>query len=56
MERRVYRLRECGYDRGVDSGPACFGVTVVAADLDDFLDALLAAVAAFAVNGSIINL
>ncbi|MET7400309.1 cyclase family protein [Dactylosporangium sp. NPDC005572] len=42
----VYRLRECGYEQGVYSSYAGFGVTVVAEDLDDFLDLLLAAVAA----------
>lgn len=52
----VYRLRECGYEQGIYSGSADVGVTVVAEDLDDFLDALLAAVAAFAVNGSITDL
>ncbi|MEV2237998.1 hypothetical protein [Micromonospora sp. NPDC049891] len=52
----VYRLRECGYEQGIYSGSADFGVTVVAEDLDDFLDALLAAVATFAANGSITDL
>lgn len=52
----VYRLRECGYEQGVYSGSTDFGVTVVAEDLDDFLDVLLAAVAAFTVNGSVTDL
>ncbi|MFG3604653.1 hypothetical protein [Micromonospora chersina] len=52
----VYRLRECGYEQGIYSGSADFGVTVVAEDLDGFLDALLAVVAAFAVNGRITDL
>ncbi|WP_220039597.1 hypothetical protein, partial [Micromonospora endophytica] len=33
-----------------------YGVTVVSKNLDDFLNRLLAAVAAFAVNGSITDL
>jgi hypothetical protein len=52
----VYRLRECGYEQGVHSGSAGFGVTVVAEGLDAFLDASLAAVAAFAVHGEITDL
>ncbi|MFC5005439.1 SMI1/KNR4 family protein [Dactylosporangium cerinum] len=52
----VYRLRECGYGQGVYSGSTSFGVTVVAQNMNEFLDALLAAVAAFAVDGSITDL
>jgi hypothetical protein len=52
----VYRLQECKYEQGVYSGSAGFGVTLVAEGMDDFLDALLAAVAAFAVDGSITDL
>lgn len=52
----VYRLRECGYEQGVYSGSAGFGVTVVAEGQDEFLDAVLAAVAAFAIDGRITDL
>jgi len=52
----VYQLRDCGYEQGVYSGSADFSVTIVAEDLDDFLDRLLAAVAAFATNSSITDL
>jgi hypothetical protein len=52
----VYRLRECGYQAGVYHSFGGLGVTVVAENLDDFLDELLTAVTAFAVDGSITGL
>lgn len=52
----VYRLRECAYTDGVYSSSGGWGVTAVAADLDAFLDELLAAVTTFAVDGSIRDL
>ncbi|MFF5226038.1 hypothetical protein [Dactylosporangium sp. NPDC000521] len=52
----VFRLLECSYLAGVYEGDATFGVTVVAESLDEFLDRLLNAVTAFAVDGSIADL
>jgi hypothetical protein len=52
----VYRLRECGYLDGTYFSSGGAGVTVVAEHLAGFLDELLAAVAAFAVDGSITGL
>ncbi|MDG6107329.1 SMI1/KNR4 family protein [Dactylosporangium aurantiacum] len=60
----VHRLRECRYEAGTYSFDAVgtsydtshVGITPVAESLDDFLDKLLNAVEAFAVDGSIADL
>nr|BFE60283.1 hypothetical protein GCM10020063_048090 [Dactylosporangium thailandense] len=52
---RVFRLRDAAYLGGVYDGTAR-GITVVGADLRDFLERLLSAVTAFAVRGDIIDL
>jgi hypothetical protein len=51
----VYRLREAAYGDGIYRGTEC-GITVVGNNLGDFLGRLLAAVEAFARDGSITDL
>jgi hypothetical protein len=52
---RVFRLQDASYVSGVYNGTDR-GITVVGADLRDFLERLLSAVTAFAANGAITDL
>ncbi|MEU7873331.1 SMI1/KNR4 family protein [Dactylosporangium sp. NPDC049140] len=52
---RVFRLQDASYIGGVYGGTN-HGITVVAADLHDFLERFLNAVNAFAMNGDITDL
>lgn len=52
---RVFRVRDAGYVGGVYNGTDR-GITIVGADLRDFLERLLSAVTAFAADGVITDL